>query len=491
MNIKNLILILFIILLTTQSINAIELSNPFGKKDYKSQEIKYQYGVLKEDAKYSRDKKLLNITPSGYMTVAEYEKQSEYKDKTTIDFDIPKIDRPSDFKYVPQPLYKIVKYNDPPGRTELQLGRRLFLKRQINAQGIVSPDYTKLVYPAIYYYTDSGSVGADLFVIPLTGDANNLNKILSANIAKRDPKPLLSTDKAIDNYAAFRTLTPVDFSSDGTKILVKEKLGTSEDGIWETRIYIYDFNTGTDYDLSVVREAISYFWQEYMKLNLIEKRWDIVPLGFDANNPESVIVQGYAYTGERPISLGTWQIDTKGNRSQAVSFEKNYIPAISANGYKIIKDGVEEYQTVINEEKNLKKEDKIKEKQQKEKDKTEIKQINEDYKYEIKRLKADMKDEYKDNKKLQTFAGSTEGTDLEEAYKKYQQEQLQKDIEKAQKQAEKQQKKIDKLEEKMQKIIDENNNMTDNQNQTSSQTNTDEKEDSQDSSYQEEIEGEE
>ena len=307
------------------SILALEISNPFGQKDYKSQEIKYQYGVLKEDAKYSRDKKILNRKPTGYMTVEEYEKQSEYKDKTELDFGIPNIDCPSDFKYIPQPLYKIVKYNDPPGGTELQLGRRLFIKRQINAQGIVSPDYTKLVYPAVYYYTDSGSVGCDLFVIPLNGNENNLNKILSANVAKRDPKPIISTDKAIDNYAAFRTLTPVDFSSDGSKLLVKEKLGSGEDGIWETRIYVYDFNAGTDYDLSVVREAISYFWQEYMKLNLIEKRWDIIPLGFDANNPGIVIVQGYAYTGEQPIFLGTWQIDSKGNRSQAVSFEKNYI----------------------------------------------------------------------------------------------------------------------------------------------------------------------
>lgn len=457
MNKRKIGLIILILFVLTPT--AFGVSNPFGKKDYKSQEIKYQYNVLKDDAKYSRDKKLLNRTPSGYMTVAEYEKQSEYKDKSNMNFDVPKIDKPSDFKYIPQPLYKIVKYNDPPGRTELKLGRRLFIKRQINAQGIVSPDYSRLVYPAVYYYTDSGSVATDLFVIPLTGNESNLKKILSANVAKRDPSPILSTDKAIDNYAAFRTLTPVDFSSDGTKLLVKEKLGSSEDGIWETKIYVYDFTTGTDYDLSVIREAISYFWQEYMNLNLIEKRWDIVPLGFDLDNPNFVVVQGYAYTGAKPVFLGTWCINSKGERSQLISFDQNFIPSISSNGYKIAKDGVEEYQTVINEEKNLKKEDKIKEKQTKEKDKEEVKQIKEDYKYELKRLHADFKDEYKDNKKLQTFAGSTEGTELEEAYKRYRQDQLQKDINKAQKQANKEQKRIDKIEEKIQKIENDNNNL--------------------------------
>ena len=449
-------LLLIILLLCCESVSAFDFnfSNPF-KSDYKSQEIKYLYNVLKEDAKYDRDRKILNLQPSGYMTVEEYEKRSEYKDKSTLDYTIPKINAEADFKYVPQPLYRIVKYNDPPGGVELSLGKKLFAQRQINAQGIVSPDYSKLVYPAVYYYTDSGSVATDLFVIPLTGDDTNLNKILSANVAKRDKDPILSTDKKISDYAAFRTLTPVDFSSDGTKLLVKEKIGSGEDGIWQTNIYVYDFTNQTDYDLSVVRDAVSYFWKEYMHLNLVEKMWDIVPLGFDLNSPNTVVVKAYAYTGEKPVYLGAWSIDAKGGRSQLVSFDKNYVPQISSNGYKGIKDGVKEYQTVVQEEKNLIEQDKIRDKQLKAKEKEEIKKINDEYKYIIKNLNADLKDEYKDNKKLQTFAGSTEGTELEEAYKQYQKDQLQKDIEKTQKLIEKQQKKIDKLDEKIQKETEE------------------------------------
>ena len=157
------------------------------------------------------------------MTVEEYEALSEYKDRSTIDVDFPQIETPSDFKYIPKPLYSITKYNDPPGSVELSLGKRLFLKRQINAQGIVSPDYTRLVYPAVYYYPDSASVACDIFVIPLDGDENKLERILKANVARRNPDPILSTEKVIDNFAAFRTITPVDFSEDGTKILLKEK----------------------------------------------------------------------------------------------------------------------------------------------------------------------------------------------------------------------------------------------------------------------------
>ncbi len=455
---KKLLSTLLVLSIGTVSYGA-KFSNPFGKKDFKSQEIKYQYQVQKEDLQYNRDHRLINRKPTGYMTVEEYEKASEYKDKAKLEFDIPKIETPSDFKYIPKPTYKIVKYNDPPGKTELALGRRLFLKRQINAQGVVSPDFTKLVYPAIYYYNDSGSTAADMFVIPLDDGDTNLAKIQKANVAKRDPNPILSTEKAIDNYAAFRSLTPIDFSSDGSKVLAKEKLGSSEDGIWETRIYTYDFNNKTSYDLNSVREAVIYYWKN-KGLHLIAKRWDIYPLGFDASN--NVIVQAYGYTGETPVYLGCWSVDSFGNTSRLISLNNSYKPVISANGYKLVQDGVETYQSVQLQDKLDKIQDKIVAKQKKAQEKEEVKQIKEDYKYQLKELHAEFKDEYRDNKKLQTFVGSTEGTDLEEAYKNYQQLQLQKDIQKTQKQIDKTQNKIDKLDEKIQKVTDSTQNIIDN-----------------------------
>lgn len=427
--------------------------NPFNKDDARSREIKYQYEVLKDDEKNRMESKILNRTPSGYMTVDEYESLSEYKDKYNMEFSIPKIEKPSDFKYIPQPLYRIVKYNDPPGTVELSLGKRLFIKRQINAQGIVSPDYSMLVYPAVYYYPDSASVATDLFIIPLMRENDtNLNKIMKANVANRIPAPILSTDKSIDNFAAFRTLTPVDFSVDGSKLLVKEKIGSSEDGIWQTQIHVYDFKNKTSYDLVEIRDAIVYFWKEYMDINLEDKRWDVYPLGFDARNPNRVIVQAYAYTGETPVYLGAWSIDWRGNQSRLVSFKKNYIPRVTSNGYKVIKDGVEAYQTVEKQEKFNNEQSKILEKQKKEADKQTIKLIEEEYKYNIKGLNADYKDEMKDYRKLQSLSGSTEDKQLEEAYNKYLEEQLRKDVQKTEKMIQKKQKEIDKIDSKIEKV---------------------------------------
>ena len=446
---------------STPKTKVSKFRNPFGKKDYKSKELKYNYEVKKEDLQYKRDKSILDRAPSGYMTVEEYEKRSEYKEPSTFEVKTPKIERPSDFKYVPQPLFKIVKYNDPPGGVELKLGRKLYFTRQVNGMGVTSPDYTKMVYPAVYYYNDSGSVGADLFVIPLDQNENNLNKILKANASHRLENPILSTDKAIDNYAIYRALTPVDFNPDGTKLLAKEKIGSGEDGIWETRIYIYDFKAKKSYDLSAVRDAIKYYWKEYAGLNLIEKRWDIRPLGFDAGYPDRVVVQAYGYTGEKPVFLGTWSVDCYGEQSKIVSFNKDFVPKIITSGLKLEKDGVQEYQVVVSEEKFLEKQDKIIEKQAKNLEKKSIKQINNDYKYELKELKADYKDKYRDNAALQKFSGSTEGTELEELYNNYRIEQTEKDIKKLEKKIERTQKNIDNKNKKIQKYTDETQKIID------------------------------
>ena len=446
---KKKILTIFIVILVMQALPS--LANPFIK-DKRQEELKYVYQVLKEDEASKRDKKIIDLKPSPYMTTEEYEKASEYKDKSTVNIVLPKINTPSDFMYVPKPLYKIVKYNEPPGSPELSVGKKIYKTRQINAQGIVSPDYTKLVYPAVYYYGDSASVATDIFVIPLEDGDTNLNKILRANTSKRLPNPIISTDKVIDNFAVFRTLTPVDFSSDGTKLLLKQKVGSSEDGIWETTPYIYDFVSKTDYDLSLVRDTIMYFWKEYMKVNLNDKRWDIYPLGFSRENPNEIIVQAFAYTGVKPVFLGTWSIDSKGNNPKVISFNKNIVPSVSSNGYKVVKDGVQDYQSSKIQEKIDEKESKYLKKYELKKEKTAIKEINDEYKLIIRSLNDDYKDEYKDLKKLRALSGSTEDEKLQQVYKQYLIDKKNEDINKMQKKIDKYQKKVDKIDNKLDKL---------------------------------------
>lgn len=449
MNIKVLPIISILILSFCLKAFALEIPN---KQDMRSKNLRYKYDRLKEQEKYKKEGKILNLTPSGYMTVDEYEELSKYQDKSKKELDIPKVQTPSDFKYVPHPTYKIVRYNSPAGSTELRLGKRLYTQRQINAQGIVAPDFSMLIYPAIYYYTDSASVASDVFVIPLYGQDEPLKKILKANIMHRIPEPILSTDKSISDYAAFRSLTPVDFSADGKKILIKEKIGSREDGIWKTSIFVYDFTNKTDYKLDEVRDAIIYFWKEYMDLNLDDYRWDIYPLGFLKSQPDRVAVQAIAYTGETPVFLGTWSIDTKGNQSRVVSFQKNVEPLISANGYKVVQDGVEEYDVIEKEEKNQEKEAKILKKQNEQYKKDRLKQIDYEYKYAVKNLANDYRMEYRDYRKLRSISGMKDSEKLKEAYRKFLIDQYTKDIAKSQKNIDKHNKQLDKINQKLDKL---------------------------------------
>ena len=58
----------------------------------------------------------------------------------------------------------------------------------------------------------------------------------------------------------------------------------------------------------------------------------------------------------------------------------------------------------------------------------------------------------RDYRKLQSLSGSTEDKQLEEAYNKYVEDQLKKDVQKTEKMIQKKQKEIDKIDSKIEKL---------------------------------------
>ena len=295
----------------------------------------YRNKVDKSDEKEKFEKS--KLPESGYMTVEEYEKKSRGLTRKEInDKNLDKPDFPKDknYVYVPQHVFKLVKYNDPVGSPELSLPRRLQFNRQVNAQGIISGDYTMLVYPSVYYYAEGDCVSSDLFLIKLDRGKTNLERVQMANVLNKEQKPILSTQKDIDKKFVFRTLTPIDFSTDNSKLLIKEKIGYKHDGIWKTDVWVYDFNKGAVKNLSAVREAIAYYWNTSENIDLNDIRWDIYPLGFDANNDNRIVLCAYAYTGNIPKFLGTWSIDVNNEASKLESLTGIGTP-ISVVGYKL------------------------------------------------------------------------------------------------------------------------------------------------------------
>ena len=343
---------------------------------------------LGETEKYQKSK----LPESGYMTTEEYEAKSRAQTRKEINAKVlteAEMPKDSNMVYIPQHKYKLVKYNDPVGSPELSLPRKLNFDRQINAQGIVSGDYTKLVYPAVYYYAQNDCTSCDLFLINLDSSLSNLEKVQKANIVNKEPNPLISTDKDIDEKFIFRTLTPIDFSSDNTKLVVKEKVGHKHDGIWKTDLWVYDFEKKEATKIPQIREAIVNYWIKAEGVNFDEKRWDIYPLGFDSNNENRIMICAYAYTGDVPKFLGLWSIDIYGKTSKLESLTGESFP-VSIVGYRLEQEKeVIPSSEVKFDAKKIKKEEKAKAKTVKNAEKFEKKLKKIEYKRKIRQMDMD------------------------------------------------------------------------------------------------------
>ena len=369
-------------------IHFAQMKIPFIKKKDRivAEEIyKNEVNKLEETEKYEKSK----LPESGYMTVEEYEAKSRAKSKKEIAEDIKggEIPKDSNMVYVPQKTFKLVKYNDPIGSPELNLPRKLNFDRQINAQGIISGDRTMMVYPAVYYYAQSDCTSCDLFLIKLDPKLTDTEKAIYANVIQRVEKPLISTEKNIETRFIFRTLTPVDFSADNKKLVVKEKVGHRHDGIWKTDLWVYDFETEKALKIPQIREAIINYWAQAGGVDFEENRWDIHPMGFDANDDNRIILCAYAYTGDVPKFLGTWSIDIYGENSKLEDLEGYDIP-VSVIGYRLAEDSVKDASEIEFEAKQAKKKEKAEEKLTKEQAKfnEEIKELE----YERKIRQMDM-----------------------------------------------------------------------------------------------------
>lgn len=428
----------------------------FGEKNYTKREQAYLRDVAKRDAKRKYNDAVINHEPSGKMTVDEYLNLSKHKNPETEGeirpIDVPRTPIPSNMKYVPNPTYKLTRYNNPPGSPELSLNKNFYITKQQNAQGIVSPDYTRLVYPAIYYSPDSASTSAEIFEIPLDTSMTEIERVKHAHTSNRIDRPLIATSKTIDNFQTFRTLTPVDFNTDGSLLLVKEKIGNSGDGIWQTNVWIYNFETKEARELLEIRDAIIHSWTTYHNVPLNDKRWDIVPLGFLQDAPNRIACTAYAYTGKTPVFLGVWSIDVNGEQSQLISMDTNTTINISQNGYKLTQDGVESYIWVESEEKQLKKIDEHNKKVQKQAEKNFKKNAKANYKSELKQINAQYSEDIKEYNRLDKFQGSTTYGEGIVQYKDAKIKELEKTIKKEEKNVTKLNTQIDSLNNKLEQF---------------------------------------
>lgn len=348
----------------------------------------YRSKVHQQEAKENYEKSLM--PKSGYMTVQEYEKESMAKDKSQGSGEYIKKVEDSKMVYIPQPHYILVRYNNPPGSPELNLHRRLFHEKQELPAPLIAPDVSMMIQPIVSYYTKTKSTDCDVYIVPLRQGQTDVDKVKSANLAAKDPKPIFSTDRTLIEYGTFRTITPVDFSADMRYVVAKEKTGNVEDGIWQTELLVYDFLTKKTIRIPEIREAIRYYWRTTKDMDIKELRWDIYPLGFSVQNPDRILVAAYAYAGNPPRCLGIWSIDVRGEQSRLESAMDNNIE-VSTIGLKVIQDGVIDPESVEAEAKLAEAYEKDQKKAQKKAERQHKKELKKRYKEEVKEIKKEYK----------------------------------------------------------------------------------------------------
>lgn len=382
----------------------------FKEHDPVVRQFKYQYEAQKHELKEEYEK--TDMPKSGYMLTEDYEKES--KGISRMDLIINDGERilPSNMKYVPQPTYKLVRYNNPPGSPELNLPRRLHFDRQVNAQGIVSGDFTMLVYPTVYYIADVNCTSCSVFVIPLDEKLSKIDRVKKANVARKIDKPIFETDKDISTEGAFRTITPIDFSEDNRYIVAKEKIGWNHDGIWKTNVWVHDFKSDRSWELTEIREAIINYWHNATGVNLEEQRWDVYPLGFDKNNQERVIICAYAYTGDKPSFLGTWAADVNGEKCELLDLEGTNFN-VSTVGFKLVYDGYEDRDLIEWEANRQEKLEKKRVKSLKKQAKAKKKAHKKVYKYKLRLLKTEYRQKLKEYRQSKKKGFTSQGGDDE------------------------------------------------------------------------------
>ena len=119
-----------------REIATFDISMPNFRKSPEEEQLDYEYKVRKRELREQYEKSLM--PKSGYMTRAQYEAESKVIDKTKEDRDFISPVQDKDMKYLPQPVYKLVRYNDPPGSPDIHLSRKYKFDRKENNYGLVA-----------------------------------------------------------------------------------------------------------------------------------------------------------------------------------------------------------------------------------------------------------------------------------------------------------------------------------------------------------------
>ena len=261
------------------------------------------------------------------------------------------------------------KYNSAPGSREFNL-EKLQADKSARSLGVISPDFKLMAYTECYFHPSNRQTASAFYIYPLDTTKGKKQRVLEANVFSGAKKtPLISTTNETLKNALFSSFTVVDWSKDNSKVLLKEKIGSAYDGIYQTNVWVYFLNPdkkeGKNDSASALAESaetnaqnsqknvsvaamypygrkydrlhntIKQYWFYTDRLNLNRYRWDVKPLGFLAENENIVVCVAHTYDAKNRehIFLGSWSVDI-------LTGEVNLLSTMASDNFEISTNGL-------------------------------------------------------------------------------------------------------------------------------------------------------
>ncbi len=237
--------------------------------------------------------------------------------------------------YQPTPKYIFEKYNYPQGTRQINIED---VKKNLYSYPYIVADVNchYVAYPRYYFSPDINQISSNFYVEKLDTSKTKTRRILDYNHNQLERRAIIQAGTKEVYPNLFNGLTLVDWSADGKKLLIKEQIGSTLNGIYKTYLYIHFLGNENQESYTIklldLDDTIKNYYLDWKNIQLIKYRYDIEPLGFSADNDNLIIVLSYIYNKEnQKIFLGAWSYNCLTHEIILLS-KTNTVYEISANG---------------------------------------------------------------------------------------------------------------------------------------------------------------
>jgi len=293
-----------------------------------------------------------DFSPQGKQDPPEEKQDSENQDPKGENEDAQEKNAPSEDPLVHRSQYmQFEPYNTFP--REIDLGG-LEVSRLIRSIPVLTPKKDYYAYSEVMFVPNIRQTISKMYLVKVaTTSSDDLAHLPGEKSAPSNPAS--QTQEVQDRYDPaksaknrhglaeagynavkpfdFKTLSIVDWSASGQKLLFKERSGVLHVGLRVTDILIYDETKGTVTIYPEIQRIINYYWANHGNLpNLATLSWEVQPLGWEPGSDKLVLMKAWAFDQKEKKFLGLWRYDVDAERTMLVKLNDEPEP-VATNGW--------------------------------------------------------------------------------------------------------------------------------------------------------------